>query len=152
MNKILYFAYGSNMNLQQMKERCPHSEKLGIGYMEDAEVYFPSFYEPWDSGMAGYKKSPGNIMWGVLFELDHRDLEVMRDYEDYVPGRDSKENNYEEVFVDIFFKDKFVKCMTYESCITGTYKPSPAYLKTIVDGAVDNNLPADYIEKLSKLL
>jgi hypothetical protein len=152
MSKIIYFAYGSNMNLSQMKERCPYSEKIGIGFMKDAEVCFPSFYAPWDSGMAGYQPSPGNDKWGVLFSLDERDLEVMRDYEDFIPGQDPSLNNYNEVFVDIIVGEKTVRCMTYESNITGVYQPSLKYLQGIIAGAVENNLPEEYIEKLSQLL
>ena len=29
-NKQLYIAYGSNINLEQMKYRCPHSKVVGI--------------------------------------------------------------------------------------------------------------------------
>lgn len=152
MSKIIYFAYGSNMNLSQMKERCPHSEKFDIGFMKDAEVCFPSFYEPWNSGMAGYQSSPGNDMWGVLFYLDQRDLEVMREYEDYIPGQDPSLNNYNEVFVDIVVGEQMVRCMTYESVVTGKYKPSLKYLQGIITGAINNDLPEEYIEKLSQLL
>lgn len=152
MSKIKYFAYGSNMNLSQMRERCPHSEKIDIGYMNDAEVFFPSFYGPWNSGMAGYKLSLGSKMWGVIYDLDSRDLEVMRDYEDYVPGREIHLNNYNEVMVDIISNDKTIRCLTYESIITGTYRPSLKYLQGIIQGAQENNLPEEYIEKLSQLL
>lgn len=152
MSKIKYFAYGSNMNLAQMCERCPHSEKIGIGYMNDAEVCFPSFYAPWDSGMAGYRSSPGNKMWGVIFDLDPRDLEVMRDYEDFVFGRDPELNNYNEVTVVVISNEEEIECMTYESIVTGNYRPSLKYLQGIIQGATENNLPEEYIEKLSQLL
>lgn len=152
MSKIKYFAYGSNMNLAQMRERCPHSEKISIGFMNDAEVCFPSFYEPWNSGMAGYKSSPGNKMWGVIFDLDERDLEVMRDYEDFVLGREPHLNNYNEVMVEIISDDEVITCLTYESIVTGNYRPSLKYLQGIIHGATENNLPEEYIEKLSQLL
>lgn len=152
MSKNYYFAFGSNMNLTQMSERCPHTKKIAIGYMEDVEVCFPSFYEPWNSGMAGFKSAPGNKMWGVIFDLDPRDLEVMRDYEDYVPGRDPKENNYNEIYVDIIVDNKPLRCMTYESIVTGNYRPSLRYLQGIIQGAQQNDLPEEYIEKLSQLL
>lgn len=120
--------------------------------MNDAEVYFPSFYEPWNSGMASYKSSPGQKMWGVIFNLDSRDLEVMRDYEDFVPGREAHLNNYNEVMVEIIFNGEAIQCMTYESIITGKYLPSLRYLQGIIHGAEENHLPEDYIEKLSQLL
>jgi len=34
-NKTMYFAYGSNLWLDQMKHRCPESEFIGIGFLDD---------------------------------------------------------------------------------------------------------------------
>ena len=36
----LYVAYGSNLNMQQMKGRCPESVFLGTGVIEDHELQF----------------------------------------------------------------------------------------------------------------
>lgn len=147
--KTLYFSYGSNMNLKQMSERCPDSKKIGIGFMNDAEICFPSFYESWNGGVAGFKKSLGQKMWGVLFELTPSDLEKLRVFEGYVHGRESHLNAYNEVQVTIDVEGENVECMTYEVFVTGNFRPSLRYLQTIIRGAVDNNLPEEYIESLS---
>ena len=39
-NKQLYIAYGSNINLEQMKYRCPHSKVVGISEIKDYELEF----------------------------------------------------------------------------------------------------------------
>lgn len=36
----LYVAYGSNLNMRQMKGRCPESVFLGTGVIEDHELQF----------------------------------------------------------------------------------------------------------------
>lgn len=150
--KTLYFSYGSNMNLKQMKERCPDSQKIGIGFMNDAEICFPSFYESWNGGVAGFKKSKDKKMWGVLFELSLKDLENLRSFEGYVHGRESHLNAYNEVKVTIDVEGEFVECMTYDVFVTGSFRPSLKYLQTIIRGAEENNLPEDYIESLSQHL
>ncbi|KAG8415034.1 hypothetical protein J3458_008918 [Metarhizium acridum] len=33
-HEILYFAYGSNLSTAQMRQRCPHSTPVGLGYLE----------------------------------------------------------------------------------------------------------------------
>ena len=39
-NKQLYIAYGSNINLEQMAYRCPHSKVVGTSEIKDYELEF----------------------------------------------------------------------------------------------------------------
>lgn len=41
--KQLYIAYGSNINLEQMALRCPHSKVVGISEIKDFELEFRGF-------------------------------------------------------------------------------------------------------------
>ena len=36
----LYVAYGSNMNLEQMKYRCPRSKRIGLGKLVGYKLVF----------------------------------------------------------------------------------------------------------------
>ena len=38
-NKQLYIAYGSNINLEQMKYRCPHSKVVGISPHKASKMF-----------------------------------------------------------------------------------------------------------------
>ena len=38
--KQLYIAYGSNINLEQMAYRCPHSKVIGTSEIKDFELEF----------------------------------------------------------------------------------------------------------------
>ena len=40
MEKLLYFAYGSNMNLDQMAFRCPDAEVVGVVRVDDYRLTF----------------------------------------------------------------------------------------------------------------
>ncbi|CAM1502906.1 Fc.00g076820.m01.CDS01 [Cosmosporella sp. VM-42] len=33
-HEVLYFAYGSNLSTEQMRQRCPYSTAVGLGYLE----------------------------------------------------------------------------------------------------------------------
>ena len=35
-----YVAYGSNLNMAQMRDRCPESEFVGTGVVENYELQF----------------------------------------------------------------------------------------------------------------
>ena len=39
-NEQLYFAYGSNINLEQMNWRCPEAEVFGAAVLEGYELLF----------------------------------------------------------------------------------------------------------------
>ena len=38
--KILYFAYGSNMDVERMKKRCPDAKKLSDGTLHGWDAFF----------------------------------------------------------------------------------------------------------------
>ena len=40
MSKRLYVAYGSNLNIQQMTNRCPGAKLYGTGVIENFELQF----------------------------------------------------------------------------------------------------------------
>ena len=40
---MLYLAYGSNMNADQMKNRCPNSEAINWGYLDGYKLVFDGY-------------------------------------------------------------------------------------------------------------
>lgn len=40
MNKTLYLAYGSNLNLEQMAYRCPTAKPVGQVVLKDYQLLF----------------------------------------------------------------------------------------------------------------
>lgn len=73
---MLYFAYGSNMNLQQMKFRCPHACLLGWGCVPDWQVTECRF--------ANIEYHCGAKLYGAIFEISHKfDWNVLDWYEGF---------------------------------------------------------------------
>ena len=73
--KQLYIAYGSNINLEQMAYRCPHSKVLGTAEIKDYELEF--------RGVATIVPSKGESVPVLIWELDNRDLPTLNKYEGY---------------------------------------------------------------------
>ena len=48
---IKYFAYGSNLDLPQMKRRCPSSKLISKGSLSDYRLTFNRFSSGWDGGV-----------------------------------------------------------------------------------------------------
>ena len=74
-NKQLYIAYGSNINLQQMAYRCPHSRVAGTSEIKDFELEF--------RGVATIVPKKGASVPVLIWELDDRDLPALNRYEGY---------------------------------------------------------------------
>lgn len=71
MRKIRYFAYGSNLNLDQMARRCPDAEVVGTVRLDGYQLAF--------AGVATILPDPGSHVDGVLWEIsaaDERRLDV----------------------------------------------------------------------------
>ncbi|MGB2933386.1 MAG: gamma-glutamylcyclotransferase family protein [Methyloceanibacter sp.] len=71
---MIYFAFGSNMDPEQMKVRCPSHDVLGRAYLLDFDLCFPRRSPKRGCGTAGIVPSAGKIVWGVLYALTESDL------------------------------------------------------------------------------
>ncbi|PON24828.1 hypothetical protein TGAM01_v206336 [Trichoderma gamsii] len=78
--EILYFAYGSNLSTDQMRERCPYSTAVGLGKMTGWK---------WIINRRGY----ANV---VELGKEDEDAEMREEDEDYEEGEDSGEKEEEE--------------------------------------------------------
>ena len=88
MKRRLYVAYGSNLNLEQMKQRCPTSKLLGTGVINDYELQFKGF--PTSAYATIEPKSGASVPVGV-WEIGWMDERYLDRYEGY-PSHYFKEN------------------------------------------------------------
>ena len=64
--RILYFAYGSNMNPARMRARCPGARWVGTATLRGWRLVERLY--------ADVERSPGSAVRGVLYGLTARDL------------------------------------------------------------------------------
>ncbi len=146
---MLYFAYGSNMWREQMRERCPDHECLGVAVLKDHALCFPRSSPIRLCGVAGIAASHGAEVWGVVYRLSERDLAVLDKREGYDPARSAQENRYNRQSVRVVMNGKELDCLTYIARPEpGTHIPSTHYMTAIVTGAEENGLPAAYVATL----
>ena len=88
MRKRLYVAYGSNLNLEQMKHRCPTSKLVGTGVINDYELQFKGF--PTSAYATIAPKVGASVPVGV-WEIGWMDERYLDRYEGY-PSHYFKEN------------------------------------------------------------
>ena len=151
---MLTFAYGSNMDCGQMKDRCPSVSFVCVAVLRNHGLWFPRKNKA-GHGVAGVKPSKGENVWGVVYQIDELDVGKLNKSEGYRPGRDASENSYTPQEHHVYEgndEEKPVCAWVYmaspEKCPP---RPNAEYKCLIVTGAKFWNLPPDYISKLKKI-
>ena len=62
-----YFAYGSNMDVEQMRVRCPGSQILGTARLDGYRFRINR------RGVATVVAEEGAVAWGVVWDLTRED-------------------------------------------------------------------------------
>jgi gamma-glutamylcyclotransferase len=137
MSSRLYFAYGSNLWLQQMQTRCPNSIKIGIAKLLDFE---------WIISPRGYANvrpsDDGHVAYGILYALDPSDEKRLDGYEG-VP------RSYWKVELEVVVEDahgeKTHPVLVYIDPRQGTGAPRKEYIKRMRAGLTDASLPESWV-------
>ena len=129
---MLYFAYGSNLNLFQMKRRCKDSVFLKKYELKGYRLNFRSKYRA-----ADIEKSKNSLVPGALFEISKSDEKKLDVYEDYPIL-------YEKLYFPYYNK----KVMTYIMNKKTQFRyPTEKYLNVIKQGYRDCKLDDKFLIK-----
>ncbi|MFE3545597.1 gamma-glutamylcyclotransferase family protein [Nocardia sp. NPDC059177] len=145
---VLYFAYGSNMSAAQMRRRCPGATLRGIGTLERFRLAFnrTGSYRPGAVASVEPSAEPSSQVIGLVWEMsDHdlREMDAIEDPEAYlriaVPVR-TMEHGIEYCWAYISYPDERGSA------------PDREYVQILIDGALEAQLPPDYISELKAWL
>jgi len=141
-NKTLYIAYGSNLNLPQMAQRCPTAKVVGTSEIRDYELLFRGSRH---SAVATVEPSKGGSVPVLLWTLKDNDLRSLDHYEGYP-------NFYRKEILEVELKGKTVPAMVYIMNDGHPFgSPSDYYLNTIMEGyqsaGFDTEILEDAVEK-----
>ena len=79
METKIYAAYGSNLNLKQMKKRCPKAKVIGKGELFDYKLTFRGK----QTGVANVERSAGCTVPVVLWAITKDCEQELNHYEGY---------------------------------------------------------------------
>jgi len=129
---MYYFAYASNLNRKQMRERCPDSKPVFVATLPNYKLVFAGWSRQWRGGKASIKLFRGERVSGAVYEVSERDLSRLDRYEG-CPG------NYNRLKVTVFDEDgRSVEAVTYiKSGQLEETQPSKEYLAVIQQGYRD---------------
>lgn len=78
---LFYFAYGSNLDADQMRQRCPSARAVFRARLDHYRLDFTHPSRRWRGGAADVLPCVGDCVWGVVYELHEEDLERLDRYE-----------------------------------------------------------------------
>ena len=136
-----YFAYGSNINLEQMAYRCPNAKVVGPVTLEGYELVFRGT-SPY-SGCGSIEPKEGGVVYGLLWKITPQCEQALNRYEGYprfynqqqVTVRDSEGKKH----------GAMVYVMTEQRALMPAL-PSKAYVECIRDGYRQNGMDTDPFE------
>ena len=128
---MLYFAYGSNLNLFQMKRRCKDSVFLKKYELKGYRLNFRSKYRA-----ADIEKSKNSLVPGALFEISKSDEKKLDVYEDFPV-----------LYKKLYFPYYSQKVMTYIMVNKTEFRyPTERYLNVVKRGYKDCKLDMKYLK------
>ncbi len=152
-----YFAYGSNMDENDLKEWCKKQKRsfpgwklLGVACLEKYKLVFNYFSSGRNGGAANIMESPDSNVYGLLYELDKEfDLETIRKKEGYP-------HYYNEISVPVMFNNqKITKVLTYKVVKNREkyehQKPTKHYMDLILNNARLNRFSEKYVRYLESV-
>jgi len=139
IHKRFYIAYGSNMNKNQMQDRCKNAVCVGSAYIEDWQLTLP-FY-------ANIEPQKGSCTPALVWEIDEDDESALDIYEGY------QNQCYNKTDIIITVNNHRVSAMAY--VMTRKYKrsekkaPDPdGYVGRIKQGYKDAGFNEDEFKPL----
>ena len=134
----LYFAYGSNMDQEQMHERCPRAVLFGPAVLNDYHLAFTIFSPTRLCGCADIVSSFGDRVHGLLYRLTDAEMEAMDAFEGHPI-------HYQRIPVRINYQDGEVDAYSYEVVYKKeNLRPSPHYLGLLQSAAILHKFPEEY--------
>ena len=136
---MLYFAYGSNLNHEQMKRRCRGAKYIKKHTLKSYKLCFSHKTKHSIYGHANIVKNKKSKVIGALWNINKKDEKEL----DWYEGVDY--NYYKKKYFILNGK----KVLVYIQNIYYFKKPNSTYLHTIIEGYKDCFLD---ISKLKKII
>jgi gamma-glutamylcyclotransferase (GGCT)/AIG2-like uncharacterized protein YtfP len=133
-----YFAYGSNMDKEQMASRCPGSQLVGR-----ARLLAHSFLIN-ERGVASVIPGQECVTHGLLWTITPADEKALDRYEGVAGG------HYLKKVVAVHPDDsgEAVQALVYTASNNRPGAPLPGYLEKIIHAACERGFPREYVAEL----
>ena len=129
---MIYLAYGSNLHIQHMQQRCPTAEVLGTSTLLGYRLVF--------NGVATIEPDPDRSVPVLLWDIKPADEPPLDRYEGFP-------HLYRRETVQVELNGKTVDAMVYIMNSDGIAPPSPYYYDVIRQGYEMNGLDISVLKQ-----
>lgn len=143
---MYYFAYGSNLDTDQMAERCPEADPVGKALLPDYTLAFGGHSPNWDGAPATIVDDQQVDIPGLLYEIDYREIRLLDKFEGH-PVR------YERCAEQVLLEDGGTReAQVYIKHLDGNYgHPPDSYLSVLDQAYRELGFDRDILERALRL-
>ena len=132
-----YFAYGSNMDVMQMSDRCPAALTVSTAELPSHRFVINT------RGVATVVSDPTSTVQGLLWKISKKDERSLSRYEGV------KHGIYKKAFVRVRLSNGTTsRALIYVATDSHPGTARPGYLEKVLSGAEGCGLPKSYIDQL----
>lgn len=147
----LYFAYGFNLNVEKMNQKCTKPRVLGIARLSEHKIGFYEHSVVWDGAVETVIPDTQSEVWGVLYQLESYAWDELDNCEDVRLDGTGEYFHYPVEVLDT--QNRVREASMYKKARLGAAKlPSTEYLEIIIQGAKEQGLPEGYIATLQNIV
>jgi gamma-glutamylcyclotransferase len=138
-----FFLYADHLNPTQLKRRAPEHRFLYLATLADHTIKFCRWSSQWRCGLASVVPSPGEKVWGGVFEVTDEDLKIMDEFEQDVP-----QGAYRHLQVTVLDEAGSKELVTtYAAIPIGKFKAKDHYLDWVMKGLTQWKLPQEAVQQ-----
>ncbi|MET0026045.1 MAG: gamma-glutamylcyclotransferase family protein [Candidatus Thiodiazotropha sp.] len=144
---MLYFSYGSNMSTRRLRHRIPAARFVMVAQLPGHQLRFHKRSKDLSAKADIHATgAPGDLVFGVVFELVDSDKQTLNGYEGLGQG-------YDEKWVELttMSGERITAITYYATHIDDTLKPYHWYRHHVLTGALEYGLPESYIQTLRNI-
>ncbi len=136
-----YFAYGSNMNFNQMNKRCPDARFITKAKLNGYKFVYDGYSKKRKGAVANIVEFKDKIVEGAVFEVKDDCIKKLDSHEGYP-------NSYQRKTVEVQGSDgNSYKAIVYLRNPLQVGQPSCEYKSIVLQGANDCGLSQSYIKE-----
>jgi gamma-glutamylcyclotransferase (GGCT)/AIG2-like uncharacterized protein YtfP len=148
LSAMLLFAYGSTLSTKLLRQYCPTAVFQMKAELPNYRIVFPFYSLKRQGGISSIIHAPGELVYGVLYEVNSKELEDLDIIENVPQG-----NYVREEYLVLGEDRRWHKAELYRcSKPAGTYTAARSYVEQMAEGAEEHKLNPEYVKELRWLI
>lgn len=145
---MLLFAYGSSLSTKFLRQYCPTAVFQMKAELSNYRIVFPFYSLKRQGGISSIIHAPGELVYGVLYEVNQKEVEDLDIAENATQG------NYVREEYLVLGEDRRWHSAELYRCAkpAGPYSAARSYVEQMAEGAEEHQLNPEYVKELRWLI